>query len=64
MKPISKDNYRKGIVTKCERCDKAVSCKNLRPCKDFAPSLNSIFLAEVERISNEIPDLERMHDYN
>jgi hypothetical protein len=44
MKKIKFSNDR----TECERCDRAIYCKKLRPCNDFAPAINSNFSAAVK----------------
>jgi hypothetical protein len=39
-------------VTICEKCDKSIFCRNLRPCNAYVPALNTNFWIDVEIPTN------------
>lgn len=49
----------KNTVSKCEKCVSSMWCMRLKPCKEYAPDISSLFLSEMELIkaSNHL-DLE------
>ena len=43
-------------ISRCERCDKSSWCMKLKPCKDYAPALSSIYLAEIRILEQKDPE--------
>lgn len=48
----------RDTISICERCVSSMWCMKLKPCKEYAPDINSIFLCEIELIKMVEPELE------